>query len=65
VIPRAEPDSEIQELVSQGRILSPIEKQFYDFCRSIPQNVEEFALSLIGGGAANGGKSEDQREGGC
>ena len=64
VIPRAEPDFLLQELESSGRILSLLEKEFFEFCKQDPENVAKFGLALMGGGAAIGGKS-DQREGGC
>ena len=64
VIPRAEPDFLLQELESSGRILSLLEKEFFEFCKQCPENVAKFGLALMGGGAAIGGKS-DQREGGC
>ena len=63
VIPRAEPDFLLQELESSGRILSLLEKEFFEFCKQDPENVAKFGLALMGGGAAIGGKS-DQREGG-
>ena len=61
VIPRAEPDFLLQELESSGRILSLLEKEFFEFCKQDPENVAKFGLALMGGGAAIGGKS-DQKE---
>ncbi len=63
VIPRAEPDFLLQELESSGRILSLLEKEFFEFCKQDPENVAKFGLALMGGGAAIGGKSKPKEKG--
>ena len=62
VIPRAEPDFLLQELESSGRILSLLEKEFFEFCKQDPENVAKFGLALMGGGAAIGGKSKPKEK---
>lgn len=49
--------SEIDLLASEGRILSPFELEFYNFCKKDPNMVAEFAMTLLHPKSAEGGES--------
>ena len=58
--------SEIDLLASEGRILSPFELEFYNFCKKDDSMVAKFATSLIHPKSAESGESpkeEDNRDG--
>jgi hypothetical protein len=65
VISRAEP--EIDELASEGRILSQFELEFYNFCKKDPDMIAKFSMALLQQKSAESGESptkEDNRDGG-